>query len=183
QVFSGTNTYTGNTIITGGTLKLNGANAWNPALSGPGTTDIAGSRAIFDYNDGSPDPASTIQTILTAGYAGNFASGQIHCSTAVVNQIGLGWRDDTVAKQVTVRRVLYGDADLSGTVDTIDFNRLATNFAQSGKVWYDGDFNYSGTVDTIDFNLLAANFSQSLSAPGEGGLGTLVPEPTGVALI
>ena len=60
--------------------------------------------------------------------------------------------------------VLAGDADRSRTVDTIDFNILATNFALSGKTFSQGDFDYSGTVDTIDFNLLANRFSQSLAA-------------------
>ena len=69
---------------------------------------------------------------------------------------------------------------MNGTVDTIDFNLLSTNFAQSGKTWQDGDFNYSGTVDTIDFNLLAANFSKSL--PGSS-LGALVPEPASALLL
>jgi hypothetical protein len=32
-------------------------------------------------------------------------------------------------------------------------------------VWSNGDFNYDGTVDTIDFNLLASNFGQMLTAP------------------
>src|SRR5207253_11238087 len=120
-------------------------------------------------------------TKLTTAYGTGFASGQLHSSTATA-KIGLGWHDDTTAKQVTVRRVLYGDADLSGTVDTIDFNLLASNFSQSGKVWYDGDFNYSGTVDTIDFNLLATNFAQSLP-PAPANIGSLVPEPVGLAML
>jgi dockerin type I repeat protein len=73
-----------------------------------------------------------------------------------------------------IRFVYYGDANLDGTVDTIDFNLLAASFSQTGKVWFSGDFNYDGSVDTTDFNLLASNFSQTLSAPA---LGSLVPEP------
>src|SRR5205085_10925941 len=82
---------------------------------------------------------------------------------------------------VLVKYVYSGDADLNGTVDTIDFNLLAANFSQSGKVWTDGDFDYSGTVDTIDFNLLASNFSLALAGPG-AGVGTLVPEPTAIGI-
>ena len=37
----------------------------------------------------------------------------------------------------------FGDADLNGKVNTVDFNALAGNFgASSGKVWAQGDFNY-----------------------------------------
>ena len=79
-----------------------------------------------------------------------------------------------------MKYTLFGDADFNGTVETIDFNLLATNFGQSGKHWFDGDFDYSGTVDTIDFNLLAANFGQVLTAPS---IGSLVPEPTSLGLL
>src|SRR5204863_2857157 len=78
-----------------------------------------------------------------------------------------------------IRHVYYGDANLDKTVDTIDFNVLAVNFSQSGKVWFDGDFDYNGTVDTIDFNLLAANFAQALASPS---IGALIPEPAAVVL-
>src|SRR5439155_23440413 len=50
-----------------------------------------------------------------------------------------------------------GDANIDGVVDTLDFNLLAVNFAQSGKTWKQGDFTFDGVVDTIDFNVLAAN--------------------------
>ena len=51
-----------------------------------------------------------------------------------------------------------GDATLDGTVNLSDFNKLASNFGQTGKVWTDGDFNYDGTINLSDFNLLAGNF-------------------------
>ena len=43
---------------------------------------------------------------------------------------------------------------------------------------YYGDANLDTTVNTVDFNLLASNFSLTLPGdlPG-GGLGALVPEP------
>src|SRR5205823_4038336 len=84
------------------------------------------------------------------------------------------------SQAITIKYTLYGDSDLSGSVDTVDFNLLATNFGQGGKVWSNGDFNYNGTVDTIDFNLLAANFAKSLP-PSE--LGALVPEPMSGSLL
>ena len=77
--------------------------------------------------------------------------------------------------QVEVRFTIAGDANLDGTVDTVDFNLLASNFSQSGKDWMDGDFNYDGTIDTVDFNLLASKFSQTLAGPAAPG--TVVPEP------
>src|SRR5207244_8272236 len=83
--------------------------------------------------------------------------------------------------KVEVRFTISGDANLDGTVDTIDFNLLAASFSQTAKTWFNGDFDYSGTVDTIDFNLLASNFSQMLPA-GATASSALIPEVSFPAL-
>ena len=51
--------------------------------------------------------------------------------------------------------------------------------------WFNGDFDYDNTVNTVDFNLLASNFAQALAAPTAGAqpLGLLVPEPSMIGLI
>ena len=72
-----------------------------------------------------------------------------------------------------IRYTLNGDANLDQKVDTIDFNILAANFAQSGRVWSQADFNYTSSVDSIDFNLLASQFSKSLAASGGVAAATL----------
>jgi hypothetical protein len=59
-----------------------------------------------------------------------------------------------------MRYTWFGDADINGTVDSVDFNMLSGHFSQSGTHWAQGDFNYDGTTDTIDFNLLSGDFSQ-----------------------
>ena len=51
-----------------------------------------------------------------------------------------------------------GDANLDGSVNSLDFNALATNFGTSDNLWFNGDFNYDGTVNSLDFNALATNF-------------------------
>jgi len=70
-----------------------------------------------------------------------------------------------------------GDANLDGTVDTIDFNLLAANFGGSHKGWGQGEFDFNGLVDTVDFNILAANFGASGLPP------TNVPEPQAVGML
>ena len=64
-----------------------------------------------------------------------------------------------------MRYTVAGDADLSGSIDTIDFNLVAANFSGTGRTFTQGDFNFDSSVDTIDFNLLASNFGSSLPAP------------------
>jgi plastocyanin len=81
----------------------------------------------------------------------------------------------------------FGDANLDERVNLTDFNILAANFGQSGRVWEQGDFNEDGTVNLNDFNLLAANFGREIqpAPPGTtiafdfGGAGAFVPEPVG----
>ena len=80
-----------------------------------------------------------------------------------------------------VRYTYLGDANLSGSVDTTDFNALAGHFNQSSQTWLNGDFNYDGTVNALDFNALASNFGATpIATPA---LGTLVPEPATMGLM
>src|SRR5207249_2812663 len=46
------------------------------------------------------------------------------------------------------RTWLAGDANFDGTVDTLDFNAVASNFNGSGT-WISGDFNGDGMVNSL----------------------------------
>src|SRR5204863_4394189 len=142
-----------------------------PTMGAGAKVDVTNNTVTIDYH-GLGSPATAINALLASGYAGGAWNGSgIDTSSSIFNQTALGWKDNPTAQTITIKYVRYGDADLNGTVDTIDFNALAVNFSRSGKVWADGDFNYSGTVDTIDFNLLASNFARS--SPADPSLGTL----------
>src|SRR5262249_19806855 len=142
------------------------------------TLDLNNNSLIVDYDPLDPQsPLAQIADQIKSGYAsgawtgtgiqssaapiaGNTALGYAEASD-VLSPTGGTFKGQTVdGTSVLVRYTLTGDADVSGTVDTIDFNRLAASFSQTGKMWSNGDFNYDGTVDTVDFNLLAANFSK-----------------------
>ena len=80
----------------------------------------------------------------------------------------------------------YGDANLDGLIDTVDFNMLAANFSNSGAGigWASADFTGDHAVDTLDFNLMAANFGFQFSLADQMSrpeLGSTVPEPAAVA--
>src|SRR5205814_622361 len=148
-----------------------------PVFTGGGA-DITGGKLALDYSGGGTNPANQVKTILTAGYAQSptkFATGQIRTSNPADPNKGLGWRD--TGSQVIVAYTYYGDANVDGKVNMLDFNAVAVNFGGSAKVWSDGDFNYDGTVNTTDFNMLAADFNQSIAIPASPALGVLVPEP------
>ncbi len=183
QTLSGSNSYSGATTVKAGAIVTKGATNQNLLLTGVGGADVQGGRLIFDYSGGVPDPSGTISTILKNGYnlTNKFSSGQIRSTTANA-QHGLGWVQNTGNSTVTVMYTYYGDANLDGAVNGLDFSSLANNFGLSGKVWVQGDFNYDGSVNGLDFSLLANNFG--LSVPGDPApLGPAVPEPaTGLLL-
>ena len=168
-----------------------------------GTYDLAGGKSIVNYD--SLSPAANIRKYLTSGYASGSWNGNGLSSGVAAGSLGATARVWDIQRPqpcsvlgggvfgglavdgtaVLVRYTYYGDANIDGTVDTIDFNNLAANFGASNKSWLQGDFNYDGTADTIDFNLLASNFGQTLTAdsPAEPADRALVPEPTTLAML
>jgi hypothetical protein len=82
-----------------------------------------------------------------------------------------------------LRYTYSGDANIDGTIDTIDFNLLAGNFAGASGFWNDGDFNYDASVDTVDFNLLAGNFGQTVAFAAQSPAAAPIPEPFSIVNI
>ena len=197
-ILNGPCTYTGLTTVANGTLQL-GPAAQSAVLAGGGA-DIQAGKIVFNYGAGA-DPASQIASILGTGYGDGshpFASGQIRSSTAASVGLALGWRDVASAQAVTVMYTLYGDADLSGTVDFTDLNTVLSDYNKPGT-WADGDFNYDGQVDFADLNSVLSFYNQSvpvvvdassyndldggaLDALSGAGI-SVVPEPSSVVLL
>jgi hypothetical protein len=110
--------------------------------------------------------------------SGNITSTSVSGSTLTLNLSGATDAQTLVVDVDDVRHfataasghytfslgVLLSDTNQDRSVDTIDFNNLASNFAQSGKNSSQGDFNDDGSVDTVDFNLLTGQFGKSISA-------------------
>jgi hypothetical protein len=113
---------------------------------------------------------------LLSGYDdGGWHGSGINSNSADALTQALGWRDDAAAKTIKIRLVRYGDADLNGAVNSMDFSAFMAGYAGHG-IWATGDFNYDQKVTAVDFNLLAGNFGAAPTAPD---LGTIVPEPSG----
>jgi autotransporter-associated beta strand protein len=191
---SGPSTYTGTTTVSGGAVAFGTPASYASALSGSskGTNITNTGRVIFHYA-GDPNAATfanNIRTLLTTSYNNNGfnnTTAQLRSTTANGSK-GLGWVEDTTTTPadptVTVATALYGDGDLSGTVDLTDFTFLAANFngSPTSNQWLKGDYNYDGSVGLTDFTFLAANFNQTLTAPA-GSLGAAVPEPMSLGLL
>ncbi len=129
--------------------------------NGPGITSSAFANNV-DFN-----------TVL--GIAANVELGYTSFSGQTVD-----------ANDVLIKYTYYGDADLSGSVDTsTDFDLYITGLTSGGSLggWLYGDFDYSGTVDSsTDFDLyitgLTSQGSPLLTAGGGGNLVQAVPEPS-----
>jgi hypothetical protein len=144
---------------------------------------------------------------IRSGFAGGAWNGPgIHSSAAAADaRLGIGYaRADAVLDfssgllqsfhgvtvgptAVLVDVALLGDANLDGSVNLRDFNKLAGNFGQSGRTWHQGDFNYDGNVNLQDFNRLAANFGLTAAGPEVtpqdwAALAVAVPEPATMAV-
>ncbi len=164
--------------------------------------DISNHAFVIDYGGSYPDdPFNAIKSYIVSGYHGGDWGGPGITSSLVNGRYGVGYARRAALgslppifigadnDSVLFRYTRYGDADLNGVVNLVDFNALAANFNQNNRVWTQGDFNYDGLVNLVDFNRLAGNFN--LIATGADGptpadwaeLAAAVPEPVGSPLV
>jgi len=170
-------------VVASGSAALWGAPGITPGSGAK--LDLKNNSATIDYHGlNASATVGAVKAQLVSGYANGAWTGEGIDTSSSTSRIGLGWKDDPTNQRVVVKYAYYGDADLSGTVDTLDFSALAGHFGATGEVWNHGDFNYDGTVDTVDFNYLAGNFGQTLPANQPiGAAGALVPEPASFGVI
>ena len=158
--------------------------------------DLGDGDLIVDYTSASPQTA--IRGYIGRAYAaGAFTGAGLTSSAAQATgattdalgyaeaaDLGIAnFRGQPVdATTVIVNYTLAGDANLDGTVDTIDFARLVGGFATAG-VWSRGDFNYDAVVNSIDFNSLVATYGQTAPAGALPLPGAVVPEPAMIGLM
>jgi hypothetical protein len=169
--------------------------------------DLTNNAMVVDYASAAPSPLQDIRSYIIAGYAGGAWSGNgITTSNGNAQNFGLGYADNNGTASgtnfttflgdpvdnsaVLVRFTRYGDANIDGTVNLADFNRLAANFGlAAGAVWGQGDFTYDGVVNLSDFNRLAANFGLSAGPDGVvdpedwAALASAIPEPGTLSLV
>ncbi len=200
-----------NSLQNSGTIRIHGdLNVGvNSSHVGPGTLRVdgelivdpnvptnfqprEGGAVVVDYEGASP--LDYLRSLIVNGYNG---TGNSRITVVADPQHGLGYAeasalftnfpatfageliDDTA---FLMRITRYGDADLNGLVNLVDFNRLASNFNGTNKLWSQGDFTYDGIVNLEDFNRLASNFNLAAltnnPTPQDwANLAAAVPEP------
>jgi hypothetical protein len=72
-----------------------------------------------------------------------------------------------------------GDANRDGTVNSLDFSLLSSNWLSTTSGWDGGNFNSANGTNSLDFSILSSNWLQSGTPPAAGS----VPEPAGAALL
>ena len=169
------------TVNAGGTFQVP-ANVvcLNGQLNLPGgTLDLAGGALL---QRGGGTTLTAFRRLLQIGHNGgtwngiDAQQGSINSSPAAASSRsdGVGYAPGSQVGLTTigsftigpndtlVRYTLNGDANLDGQVNLNDFNRLAANFGETSRQWFEGDFNYDGNVNLDDFNLLAGNFGSAV---------------------
>ena len=126
--------------------------------------------------------------------------------TAAHNPLMTVFDGQTVTNtDVLVKYTFVGDADLSGTINAIDYALIDNGFNHRNDMvpptgWRNGDFNYDGIVNGDDYTLIdnayntqgAVSFAGGSAGPAEmiasdservAGVSVAVPEPGSVVLL
>src|SRR5205814_2762975 len=148
-------------------LNLGGGNvAVESRAGGPtqlvltfGANIVKGPNFAVSLSSGAVSSSTVSGSTLTINL-----SGATNAQTLTVNMTDIRNTPTSASGSYTLHvGVLLGDANGSATVDTVDFNILAANFGQGGKLYSDGEFNSDGTVDSLDFAALAGNFGKTVA--------------------
>jgi hypothetical protein len=155
------------------------------SVTGSGKVDLGKGKMVVDYSGISP-----VNAIVGLVNSGSISSSQASADY----KIGVGEASDIYgsfpasfggesvdADSVLMAYTVVGDADLNGTVNSLDFNLLTAYYGETGARWTQADFTGDTKVNTLDFNVLAGHFGQSV--PAGASLGAVVPEPAALSLL
>ena len=137
------------------------------SIAAGGTLDLADNSMIVRDGD-----LSAITALIATGFNGGFWNGAgIVSSTAMGSRntaLGIELGSDgqggklfttfggqpVSSTDVLVKYTYYGDADLSGVVDAIDYELIDNGFNMGLAGWSNGDFNYDGVINGDDYTLI-----------------------------
>lgn len=134
------------------------------SITGGGKLDLADNSLMLTYSG--PDPAATIRSYLSSGYAAGAWNGAgLDTSSAdATHGLGMGDSADGIvaglpANTILIKYAKYGDVNLDGSVNFSDMVILARNFGKANMNWDQGDLNYDGAVDFKDLVTCARNMA------------------------
>ena len=125
-----------------------------------------------DFNDDGAFDTQDIDALSTEVFLGTDNLAFDLTGDGTVDQQDLTqWLSDAASENGFNEPYLVGDANLDGTVDSLDLNSVGVNWQQDESRWSGGDFNGSGRVDSNDLNDVGVRWQQSIS------MANAVPEP------
>jgi hypothetical protein len=134
-------------------------------IGSAGTLDLGDNSLSINYSN-TPDPSTTVASLLSSGYDnGKWDGAGITSSTAAADTTGtsgVGFYDDTNTSQIKIARSWNGDANLDGVINPDDLSLVMLGQATGGTRWQDGNFNYDPYVNADDWSKLmyAVAYSQ-----------------------
>jgi hypothetical protein len=184
--------HTDRTLLTLSSLSIAGSSgAWT------GTLDLGGNDAIIHTGSSAAaqTTSATLMDQIHTGFnaGGTYWTGSgITSSAAMADPLGLlaigllvnnngtgskiygsgaakGLFDgaDALTTDILLKETIFGDTDLSGSVDAADYSNLDNGRASGLTGWSNGDFNYDGSINAADYSLIdnTAMFESQLAVP------------------
>jgi hypothetical protein len=141
------------------------------------TLDMADNDMAILYGTGT-SPLHTVQTNIASAYDNKLwdkpgLTSSIAKTMGGVTALGFGEASQLGytsfdgltlgGNAVLVKYTLTGDANLDGTVNLADFNKVIANLNATSSTWTSGSFDYSGSVGLSDYNDVISNFNLTLA--------------------
>jgi hypothetical protein len=154
-------------------------------ISNDATLDLNNNDLILSYGGTGPNTTlvNTIKQYINNAFEGTIGVPQITSTSAFSTQgTTLVTLDNYLANigdsdfpfhgevlgpnfnQVVVRFAFFGDYNLDGSVNSVDYGIVDSRFGQSGS-WLQGDGNGNGVIDAADYALIDSNYGKSLFPP------------------
>jgi hypothetical protein len=137
------------------------------SLSAIGQLDLGGNDMIIHNGN-----LGSITSLLATGYAGGswngtgIASAVAHGDSTHLTALGSTQSTgnsfdgmNTSNSDVLIKYTYYGDTNLDGKIDGIDYSRIDGGFFTAATGWANGDFNYDNHVDGSDYTLIDNAFN------------------------
>jgi autotransporter-associated beta strand protein len=184
-----TNTYTGGTNVSAGTLVIAGANAF-PNNGSNGTALTVGSSGVFQIAAHTAGGTSTVPVVNSLTNNGvidvtnnaiqfpGISLGTIYAQVLAAHHADGSWATTgsglitsstvsglttvgvaTVSGVTEVKATYYGDALLTGSVTSADYTQIDSGFLAGATGWQNGDFNYDGLINGSDYTLIDNAFN------------------------
>jgi len=170
--------------------------SWNVSMNDSARTDILGDSDFPAAGSGTTAVQSSTNvsvawgdhngdTNTTATTGGSFSIGHItikgntgaYLNGYVAGNVNLN------QKQIftNVYIPILGDINADGVVNQTDLNVVTQNFLSTTAP--QADFNDDGVTNQTDLNAITQDFLNNLAPPPGSALGSLVPEPTSMAVL